>query len=265
MNTDLSDKLTRTFSEITDGIIWNIIADEENQRLFLEVRDPQKKQVSFYAADLIKQEWILKHITFEDPWWISLLAVSGEMMLLTLYTDTNNPDKKGLLAYDISRQSLSWWRNGFAVSEVGKHAVRGFDQKFGGKEITLRLEDGSVLAEPPQLLEKSQNFPVIRPFQYAEGTAHFETLKAFLEKKIQISPTISIEYCEYHTLILISVFVRKDDLANYLFVFNSAGELKLKENLGEHLKGIAFDTFFIFSGYLIFVKNKNELVSYKLL
>ena len=76
---------------------------------------------------------------------------------------------------------------------------------------------------------------------------------------------ITVEYVEYGSLIVISAFAGEQNLANYLFVFNSAGELLLKETLGEQLKGIALDTFFILSGFLIFVKNKSELVIYKLL
>jgi len=41
--------------------------------------------------------------------------------------------------------------------------------------------------------------------------------------------------------------------------------LLLKEKLDEHLKGIGLDTFFVLSGYVFFVKNKVELVCYKIL
>jgi hypothetical protein len=129
--------------------------------------------------------------------------------------------------------------------------------------MRLNLADGSEIPRDSYVLADEQNFMIIRPFQYHEGSTHFATVKAFLEMKCQVSPIISIEYCEYNSLVLVSAFVTQNDLANYLFVFNSSGELVMKEILGEDLKGIAFDAFFIFSGYLIFVKNKCELVSYK--
>jgi hypothetical protein len=185
-------------------------------------------------------------------------------VLFTLYTDTNNPDKKSLMAFDVLLQKILWWRNNFTLTAIHSNRVAGVDSKFGAKQIIIDITEGSEVAATPFVLPPEQNLMITRPFQYVEGSVHFETVQRFLKTKDDISPIITIEYCEYHSLILISAFTGHEDLANYLFVFNSAGELMLKETLGEHLKGIALDTFFIFSGYLIFVKKKCELVSYKL-
>jgi hypothetical protein len=62
----------------------------------------------------------------------------------------------------------------------------------------------------------------------------------------------------------VSVFVNEAGLANYLYGLSASGEILIKEKLGESLKGVGLDTFFIFSGHLIFVKSKNELISYKI-
>jgi hypothetical protein len=245
------------------GVIWKTLADPDHKRLYLEIRDIERKQVSFSAFDLETATWLWKEITFEEPWWISLQAVSNNILLLTIYTDTNNPDKKSVLTFDVAAQKTAWWRNNFTVTSVSGGRVSGIDSKFGAREVILDLATGETVQQDALVLPE-QNLMIIRPFQYQQGTAHFESVRAFLNIKCDISPIISIEYCEYNSLILISTFTGQNDLANYLFVFNSSGELVAKETLGEHLNGIALDTFFIFSGYLIFVKNKCELVSYKL-
>ena len=72
-----------------------------------------------------------------------------------------------------------------------------------------------------------------------------------------------IEYLEYNSMVFISCYIDRDGLANFLFVLRSDGTVLLEEKLDDQLKGIGLDTFFIFSGYLIFVKNKTRLVSYK--
>jgi hypothetical protein len=260
----LSEKIKLSFVETTDGIIWKMLADAQNKRLFLEIRHHEKKVVTFSALDLELGRWIWKDQQMEEPWWISLQAASGNVLLFTLYTDTNNPDQKGILAFDVAHKTVCWWKSNFVITSVSKAWVKGADTKFGSRELTLRLIDGEIAPDDQHLLPEEQNFDIVRPFQYQEGTTHFDTVRTFLETKCQISPIISIEYCEFHSLIFISAFVRQNDLANYLFVFNSSGELMLKEALGNDLKGIALDTFFIFSGYLIFVRNKHELRSYKL-
>lgn len=191
-----------------------------------------------------------------------MAAVSSGIILFTVYNDSQNPDKKSVLAYSIDSREVVWWKNNFAISFVGHDYVTGVDTKFGAKEVVLDIASGNpkvkdLLAPPPQ------NFNIIHPLLYQEGSQHFDTVKTFLGTKTGVSPRFSVEYCEHQALIFISAFTGESDLANYLFVFNSGGELVLKETLGEGLKGIAHDTFFLLSGFLIFVKNKSELVSYK--
>ena len=103
---------------------------------------------------------------------------------------------------------------------------------------------------------------VIRPSLYSEGTSYFNTVKIFLESRLNLLPVVALEYLEYDSKIFISYYTKENDLANYLLVLSHAGELLLHEKLDESLKGIGQDTFFILSGCVIFVKNKRELISY---
>jgi hypothetical protein len=261
---NLTHALEFAGSHAFNGIIWNTLADASNPRLFLEVRDIGEKRVTFSALNLQNNQWLWKDVGFEEPWWVSLAAVSGDILLLTMYTDTSNPDKKSIIAYDVSTKEIRWWKNGFACSAADTRFVKGTESKFSGKEIILDLFTGQP-ADPADFdLGILQNFPVIRPFQYEQGTPHFETVRHFLTSALGIVPVISIEYLEVEMLIVASVFVKEEDLANYLYVFASDGAVLLKEILGQGLKGVGLDTFFIFSGHLIFVKNKHELIRYRI-
>lgn len=261
----MAKTLDLSFSQPFHGIIWNTLADQNNQRLFLEVRNPDEKTVSFSALNLRNNQWLWKDVRLEEPWWISLRAIQGDILLLTVYTDTNNPDKKSVVAYDVIQNRLVWWSNGFSLTSVNSLYVRGVDVRFPEKETILDLFTGKPVQQVDFHLEDSQNFPVIRPFQYEEGTAHFDTVKDFLNSRLGILPVATIEYLEFEDLIIMSVFLTDHDLANYLYGFNASGEVLMKEKLGDNLKGVGLDTFFIFSGHLMFVKNKNELTSYKII
>jgi hypothetical protein len=141
--------------------------------------------------------------------------------------------------------------------------VAGVDTSLGMKFFTLRLHDGQPSADD-SVLEPEQNFLLNKPLQYYPETAHFETVKSYMEAKLKISAQSVIEYLESNALIFISYYVVEPDLANYLIVMHHDGKVILHERIGERLKGIGVDTFFILSGYLIFVKNKRELISYRL-
>lgn len=261
----MADILNFNSSNAFKGVIWNTMADGNNNRLFLEVRDVQEKKVSFSALNLQNNEWLWKDISFEEPWWISLGAIAGDVLLLVIYTDQTNPDKKSLLAYDVLRNEITWWYNGFSLSGANALYVKGVDSKFPAKEILLDVSTGKPLPGAGVVdFALSQNFPVIKPFQYQEGTGHFDTVAEFLRTRCDIVPAAVIEYLEHKSLILVSVFVKERDLANYLYVFTDSGQVLLKEKLGDYLKGVGLDTFFVFSDYLIFVKNKHELISYRI-
>jgi hypothetical protein len=238
--------------------------DPVHDVLYVEIRNHSLKRVSFSALDLKKKTWMWRDMTVDDePWWLTLAAVSGDILLLTFYMDTDNPDKKSVFAYHVRDQKVVWWRNDFALTTLLGSRLEGVDTKFGSRKIVLDAANGNELAKDAVVSGDAQNLLIIRPFQYQEGSDHFAIVSRFLEQNCQISPVITLEYREFNSLIVISAFVNRMDLANYLIVFNSNGGVVLKEALGEHLTGIALDTFFIFSGYLIFVKNKCELVIYK--
>ncbi len=252
------------FSGAVSGIIWKTVVDPLHGRLFIESRDTSLKQVFFSALSLARRQWLWKEISFDEPWWISLEAVCKNQLLLTVYADTNNPDKKSLIVFDCEQQKISWWKNDFSVDLVAGDFIHGRDTKYGHKELILEVKAGTEIARDSVVLQAPQNFDIIRPFQYREGSEHFETIRSFLSSKAGILSVSVIEYCELDAFIVVSAFVKEEELANYLFVFTKTGEMVLKETLGEQLKGIASDTFFIFSDFLIFVKNKRELVSYKI-
>lgn len=246
------------------GTIWKTLADPARGILFLEIRNAGERTVSFAALRLTDHFWLFKDLSFDEPWWISLTAVEQDILLFTTYDDTSNPDKKSIIAYDMARQKIVWWRSGFTFSAVRPGQVIGLDKKFLWKEVVLDIVRGEEVQEVAPDLETKQNFHVIRPFQYQAGSEAFETVRNFLMTTCQLTSPVAIEYREFEPYIIISVFVQEEELANFLYVFTTSGQKVLNERLGEQLSGIGVDTFFILNGCLIFVKNKNELVSYKL-
>jgi hypothetical protein len=87
-------------------------------------------------------------------------------------------------------------------------------------------------------------------------------VKTFLEQKLNLSPVGAFEYLEFDSRIFVSYYVMETGLANYLLIMDNDGEVLLHEKLAEQLKGIGMETFFVLSGCVFFVKNREDLVSY---
>jgi hypothetical protein len=251
------------FSKVFDGVVWATKVSRGNEIIVLEIRNSERKEVRFAAFDLATGKFLWKDKLMDETWWINLATVSDKIVLLTLYTDTHNPDKKAVIACNLLKGEVVWWQNDFSISSVSDTFVIGFSEKYGRRELVLDLNTGKALQSPPFYAEIPEN--CIRPHQFFEGHPYFDTVKTFFSQKFNLLPIRALEYLEYDSLIFISCYLPENELTNYLFIISSDGHLLLKEKLDGHLKGIGLDTFFILSGCVFFVKNKVELVCYKIL
>lgn len=256
-------RLHFNFSHRFDGTVWSTLALPERDLIFLEVRHPERKEVTFSALQYLSNTFLWRDVRLEEPWWISLSAVSKEILLFTIYSDTSNPDKKGILGYRVEGPALVWWNNDFSITSVSGDKVLGVATRLGAKQVVLDLHTGQEL--PEQAFSNAGQDPsVVKPLQYVEGTPYFETVKTFLAQRLNLLPVAAFEYLEHDALIFISYYVQEEGLANYLLVLSAEGEVLLKEKIGDQLKGIGLGTFFVLAGCVFFVKNKVELVSYRI-
>lgn len=258
----MSRSIEFNFSHVFKGTVWNTAISPENGILLLEVRNSEMKQVSFSALECLTGKFLWRDVIFDEPWWVSLAAISNNIILFTIYIETNNPDKKGIFAYHLLERKIVWWNNDFSLISVSNEQVIGVSSKYGTKSVILDLASGSQVS----LASGTGKIPdeVVRPHQYLADNEYFATVKTFLGRKFNLSPVTALEYLEHDSIIFISFYIQEDELTNYLMIITADGEVLMKEKLGEHMKGIGLDTFFILSRCVFFVKNKVELFSYKI-
>lgn len=258
----MPSRIDFNFSHVFDGIVWNTIVSSEKGVLFVEVRNNEQKRVTFSALDIQTGKFLWRDILFDEPWWISLGTTSGDILVFTIYLETNNPDKKGVFAYHIYDRRIVWWNNDFSLTSVTNDQVFGVTSKYGTRSVVLDMVSGREI--PSGLNNGKIADAVVRPHQYLDDNEYFATVKTFLSRKFNLTPVIALEYMEHDSIIFISFYIQDRELANYLLIVSADGEELMKEKLDEHLKGIGMDTFFVLSGCVFFVKNKVELFSYKI-
>lgn len=252
------------FSHSFPGIVWNTLAVEAENLLFIEVRDDVNFTVTFSLLDYARNEFRWKDVSLPESWWLSMTAAQTDVLLLTRYLNKGNPDRKSLMAFDVSTQTLRWEVEAFSFFDWNKTQVFGYHTKEEFVEATIALATGKLLEKTWQTIERHTEPERERPVFYAEGTPHFETVRKFVAVA-DFTIIKGVEYLELADWILVSIYIDEaDSLANYLLVFNATGQLVLKVKLGEKLAGLGADTFFILSGCLFLVKNKTELVAYRL-
>lgn len=241
--------------------IWRIVAGEHHL-LLIETRDPAQQTACFSVFQHAENQLIWNELAPDEPWWISAVGYAADTVLFTHYQDKENPQKKGLIAYGLNEKKMKWWDNDFSFSAMTNSRVRGV-RSADLREVTLDIASGKKMDWDEA--EKILGSAIVLPHLYQEGTEYFQTVQHFLVREFNFSPVDSLEYLAHSGLIIISFYRKDANLSNELIVTNESGSLLLKEKIGEQLKGIGRETFFVMNGCLFFVKNNKELVSYTLL
>jgi Domain of unknown function (DUF4905) len=223
----LPEKHLNPSSVTLSAPVWNLLPFAGKPILVIEQRDEGKRVASFSVFNYERQRFQWRDVVLPEKWWLNLAGVTQDHVVIKVFESTENPDKTSLLF--------------------------------------LSVEDGKVEDLAFQQNDWLHTNDTVQPFHYLDGEPDFETVKNFLKSKIEITPRLSAEYLEYDGYIIISYYIGDPAaFVNRLVVFNSMGEEIYQEEIGTNLKGIGINTFFIASGILFFVKNRTELVTFRI-
>jgi hypothetical protein len=84
--------------------IFKILVDSTQKMLAIEIRNAEKKEVSFSVISLENKIILLAETGLEEAWRVGLSAIENNKLLLHTYTDTRLPNRKGIYAIDIEKQ-----------------------------------------------------------------------------------------------------------------------------------------------------------------
>jgi hypothetical protein len=165
-----------------------------------------------------------RKVNLPESWWINLNAITNTQVMLRLFESTANPDAVRLIA--------------------------------------LSLTTGEVSEMAPESVHTIQP---LRPFVYVQGEPEFETVQKFLQQQLRQVAFLGAEYLETESQIFISYYIGQPAaFTNVLACFGRDGKLHFTEEIGTNLKGMGVGTFFIATNTLFFVKNKTELVTFRI-
>jgi Domain of unknown function (DUF4905) len=94
-----SNKMYKKFEHQFNGKIWNTAFGENV--VVLEIRDENTRQVSFSAIDLQNGEILWQNLRPEKSWWLALVGVFDDYLVLHKYSSQQKPEPKGLLILNL--------------------------------------------------------------------------------------------------------------------------------------------------------------------
>lgn len=262
----MADRLALNFSIRFEGTLWNTVALPEKHLVFLELRDEQRRLVSFSGLQYDSGNFLWKDRTYSERWWLGLLTAAEGVLLLQRF-QPDHPQLKTLVAVDADTGDFRWVREEFHLERVSGGRIYGSAGSEMKREACLDLATGNFLTDKSSSEPEDRKISgALRPFLYHEGTPYFITVYNYLSTNFDHKPEGGVEYLEFDGKVVISYHIRNQNgLANYLLVIRESGAVLLNEKMADGLQGLGTDTFFILSGRLFFVMNGELLLSYQLI
>lgn len=252
-------KLQKIFSHTFPYKIWQIRLVSGTGDIIIEERNEGVPEINYFIYRSGIPMRMVRPIGME--WWSTLLWANREVILTRSYGEEGNPENAGLVAYSGVNGQKLWELSKTAFQDAGTDAL--LVSREGEKWLIDPLSGSRVTKDMD--LVPLQNKTLTYPFRYMKSTPYFDTVGTFIERKFGQVSVHAIEYMEIQDKMIISCYsIREESLTNYLYVVDSKGNTLLQDILGEKLKGISENTFFVFNGNLIFVNSRNQFFEYSL-
>jgi hypothetical protein len=239
------------------GKIWSTTFSEEY--CVLEIRDELTRQVSFSCINLLKGTILWENLKPEKSWWLSLVGIFDEYLILHKYSSNQKPEPEGLFVLNIHTGEVLEKMNDWIFFNYRKNVLTVYQlQNNQPLYKTIELPILSLLSVETQIItcEKISHYP--------EDSPYFPTIYKFLYRLLNIDAVKAVDYLEISNKIIISYYIYRDkSFLNYLLVTNRSREILLNDLIAE-TEGIGIDTFTVKSDTLLYVKNQTQFIGYKL-
>jgi uncharacterized protein DUF4905 len=266
-------KLKKTFSFSDKNQIWRLLISNTD-KLIIETRDTDKKEVFFHCIDLINGKKVFKNFQLEDKFWVGIEAIHKDRIIFHKFAKPNMPEHKGIIVFDIVSQKIIWENNDLAFLSVVEDKVYAFKRKFEGRDIysfnynTGEIIDdlGNDINKVTELLSIAQNNEDFSNYIYPEQISGLETpeVKAVIDDEVKGKDIIeNIEMIKYDNFMFFNYYLKNENnlLDNVFVVYNIDKKKKVSsEVINKNLNSFTPDSFFCYKNNLLLLKNKNEIV-----
>ncbi|MDA9555328.1 DUF4905 domain-containing protein [Pelobium sp.] len=242
------EALENSFIKQSEGIIWKIKLDDEQQTIAWETRNNQK-QVSFYTYDFKRKRFLLDNFRFEENWLLGLVGVYHNVAYFHGFENEFSPVQKGIIALDLNNQQILWQNFSVSIQEITKEGVIAFDSKiFPRNYQLLDLKTGTTLQKVviEQLVSFTNLSNQILIPQIHSNTNIWETW----------------HHLSYLGLEIKSYYQQKDTCYQQLLQIFKNESLIFEDILNTNIQKPNVDTFFVWLNKLVYIRNKSEIVTY---
>lgn len=270
--------IKKKYSYKSNKTIWRILFSELN-KMVIEERDSEKREVFFSCLDVPTGSAVFKSIQLEEKFWIGIETIYKDIIVFHKFGKPDMPGHKSIIAYDINSRDILWQTDEYSYQFIYDNKIYVFNNSFDNRYFySLNIKTGEVV---DNIGSDMGYINTLRNEQYnPHNSFRFlfpDIYRNELGKSDLIGPVISkytggkeitghIEYILYNDIVFFNFYSRnkKKSLINEFFAVNLDSKKLFDQVLIEDANAYTADSFFIKDDLLFLLKDKNSVLAYSL-
>lgn len=268
-------KIKKLYKYTNKRQIWRLLPTPSN-KLVIEERDTDNKEVFFECLDLPTGKKIFHAIQMEEKYWVGIETIYNDIILFHTYSNREMPVHSGIIAFDINKQNILWQNKDYVFLFIKDDKIYCYKSTFEGRIFfSVDFYSGNFIED---LGEDSTNINALReksfdsvdygkylfpePFEVLREDN--STLHNLINKfREELVITGKPNFIKYNELLLFNVHeVLSDGLMKNTFrgIDILSKKVIFEEILNSETKTFIPDSFFIKDNFLFLLKEKSVLI-----
>lgn len=256
--------------------IWRILITDTD-KIVLETRETESKEVFYNCLDFNSGEIIFEGMQLDEKYWIGIETIKNDVIFFHKFASPDMPGHKQLIAYSINERKVIWESDEYVFLFYYKDKIYGYRDVFEGRKFySVNPQTGEFIED---LGADAQSVNALRELAREEEdySDYLFTYKAYESPEAEsiiykhVSPdAVSgepefIDYGEYLLFNFHEKLPESKKLKNeFKAVEKSSGEEVFSLTLNAEANHYAPDSFFIYKNKLITVIEKNDFAVFDL-
>ena len=127
-------KFKKLFSFSDWNQIWRLMISNSD-KLIIETRNTNEKEVFFNCIDLFKGKKIFKGLQLDEKFWIGIESIYKDIVYFHEFAKPNMPEHKKIIAFDLNKKEVIWKNDELTFLSVIDNKIYCFRNKFEGQHI----------------------------------------------------------------------------------------------------------------------------------
>ncbi len=269
-------QITKKYNFDDGRNVWRILVTESD-KIVLETRETDSKEVFYNCLDFHTGEIIFKEMQLDEKYWIGIETIKGDIIFFHKFASPDMPGHKQLIAYSINEQKTLWSSDEYVFLFYYKNKIYGYLDIFEGRKFyTVDPQTGELLED---LGTDAQTINALRELAREEEDYSdyrftyklYESPEAenIVFQRVQPSEVSGEpEFIDYRGHLFFNYHRKLSDgkkLRNeFKIVDKATNENVFELTLNKEANHFAPDSFFIYKDKLITVIEKTELAVFDL-